>query len=160
MAPSGASAATWGSGRPRWRPAQRSRGAAGLGGLDGPALGRLLGDRHRRQDPDLHRPGKRLVQQSAGGADSATQGRGGATLMWPTPVTSPSPSGYHIYLNDGSGTYRQVGTTIGSGAILWSSSGSAFYPKDSEIAALAIPSAATPSTGQRPPPTARAPWAT
>ena len=87
---------------------------------------------------------------SANGPDNVNnQGRGAATLMWPK---VSGASGYHIYLNDGSGTYRQVGTTLGGGSVLWSSAGDAFYPGDSEIAALSNPAnayyrAATPTDG-------------
>jgi YD repeat-containing protein len=69
---------------------------------------------------------------SASGPDNInTQGRGSATLIWPQ---VSGAAGYHIYLNDGSGNYRQVGATQGGGAIMWSSAGGAFYPGDSEIA--------------------------
>lgn len=79
---------------------------------------------------------------SASGADDVgTQGRGALTLMWPA-VTGAS--GYHIYLNDGSGAYRQVGSTVGSGATLWSSAGMDFYPGDTEINSLSAPSSANP----------------
>ncbi len=49
---------------------------------------------------------------AAGGAQDnvANQGRGALTLMWPA---VSGASGYHIYLNDGSGSYRQVGATLG-----------------------------------------------
>ena len=71
--------------------------------------------------------------------------------MWPA---VSGAAGYHVYLNDGSGTYRQVGATEGGKSILWSSNGSAFYPSDTEIAGLGKPftgnpyyRAATPSDG-------------
>ena len=79
------------------------------------------------------------------------QGRGAATLIWPA-VTGAY--GYHIYANDGSGSYRQVGATLSNGSVLWSSAGTSFYPGDSEIAGLSQPftsnpfyRAATPSDG-------------
>ena len=87
---------------------------------------------------------------SASGADDRNdQGRGATTLMWPKVAGA---DGYHIYLNDGSGTYRQVGATLGGGSILWSSAGDAFYPGDSEIAGLSSPAnafyrATTPTDG-------------
>ena len=63
--------------------------------------------------------------------------------MWPQ-VTGAA--GYHIYLNDGSGTYRQVGATLGGGAISGRLRGSAFYPGDTEIAgSVELPP--MPSTG-------------
>jgi hypothetical protein len=69
--------------------------------------------------------------------------------MWPK---SAGASGYHVYLNDGNGTFRQVGSMIGAGAVSWSSSGDAFYPGDSEIATLGSGSdphyrATTPADG-------------
>ena len=89
---------------------------------------------------------------SASGADNSDgSGRGAVTLMWPA---VSGAAGYHVYLNDGSGTYRQVGATEGGKSILWSSNGSAFYPSDTEIAGLGKPftgnpyyRAATPSDG-------------
>ena len=87
---------------------------------------------------------------SANAPDNTTdQGRGAATLFWPEVSAA---DGYHIYLNDGSGTYRQVGATLGKGNTLWSSAGQAFYPGDSEIAGLSSPAnafyrATTPSDG-------------
>ena len=87
---------------------------------------------------------------SASGPDNSNAaGRGAATLMWPK---TSGASGYHVYLNDGNGGYRQVGSTIGGGAVSWSSSGDAFYPSDTEIAGLTTGSdpyyrAATPADG-------------
>ena len=82
---------------------------------------------------------------SSGGAldnsDSAG-GRGAVTLMWPTPSSGPTPTGYHVYLNDGraaptsatsSSGWHLVGTTLGAKATTWSTPGLNFYPSDTEI---------------------------
>jgi len=86
---------------------------------------------------------------AAGANDTDGAGRGAATLLWPALADA---DGYHIYANDGSGGYRQVGATLGGSATVWSSAGAAFYPSDSEIAALPNPAnpfwrAATPTDG-------------
>ena len=69
------------------------------------------------------------------------QGRGALTLLWPA---VSGAKGYHIYLNEGSGNYVQVGATLGNGATAWSSTALGFYPGDTEIANLTQGSAANP----------------